>query len=265
MRRMPLHGRGTDRARIASARARGKRRRPVSAQRRGRSPGSRSARSLRPLPAHRVRARRLRARCVLGSHGVLRLRRRPPRGERCASGGRAPGRSRSERRRRHEPPRDRRARRRGQSARSPFGGGRLGRPRLPQHARRERCGRAARRGGSPRELGMARDGVGKGDSGDRDRDRAAVPPSLAHPRRRGESRQIASPEPGRRDSRTRCRASGSPAPAREGSAVRGRTADAGAPTRARDQARQLRPTCCSSSPSRRECSRSSTSVPSTWT
>ena len=41
----------------------------------------------------------VRARCVLGSHGVLRLCRRAPRGEGCASGGRAPGRSRSEGRR----------------------------------------------------------------------------------------------------------------------------------------------------------------------
>ena len=86
-----------------------------------------------------------------GARGVLGLRRRATRSEGRAPGGRAPGRSRCQGRRSARAcSRSTRARVEDTVRALPLGRGRLGRPRLPEHARRDGSRRAARRGRPPR-------------------------------------------------------------------------------------------------------------------
>ena len=178
-RRTPSHGRGTNRAWIAPARARGKRRRPVSAERRRRSPRPRSARSLRPLSVRRSgRDRSGRAPAYwlaressvfaverVEIHGASPLSETDPRAdEACA---------------RQQPARGGRDDARIVGACAADGRRRVGRPRLPAHAGRAGARRASRRGDPARQLGVARERRGRRHPRDPGRDAAGVPPALA--------------------------------------------------------------------------------------
>ena len=90
--------------------------------------------------------------------------------------------------------------------------GRLGRPSVPEHPRRQGCRRAARRRRATRALGVARDRGGQGDPGDRDRGRARLSAALADRASVGvesagrcppdwSPRRVLSPLPARRGSR----------------------------------------------------------------
>ena len=123
-----------------------------------------------------------------------RLRRRTSRRQGCAAGAGARGHRRDPRPRRAESRHDRRRRRGGDVACASLGRRRLGRPRVPTHARGE--GRARARGGcrAAGRLVLARDGCGQDDSAHRDRNGAAAPAALA---REGHDASARREHPGR--------------------------------------------------------------------